>query len=208
MNNIDSHRQSMARKKRGAADLSRAVLSLFCLILMGSGCTRHRHPQPAVSELLLANGQHPDRILRGVYPGEGLWRLTAPSFAFALDPPPAAKATFLELDFTVPQELMEKNPNVTLAAKVNGVEVARQNYRKADRYLLASKVPPEALKRLPAEVEFAVDQSVADPGKGRVLGLIVVSVGLKEYEQTAEFRDAQLSESRKAYENVLKQRDL
>jgi cephalosporin hydroxylase len=205
MKNIRSHGKSVARKKRVAADFA---LGIFCLALMGSGCTRHRHPQTPVSEVLLANGQHQDRILRGVYAGEGGWRWTAPSFAFALDPPPAGKAAFLELDFTVPQELIEKNPNVTLVSKVNGVEVARQNYRKADRYLLASKVPPEALKRLPAEVEFAVDQSVADPGKGRTLGLIVVSVGLKEYEQTAEFRAAQLAESRLAYEKVLKQRDL
>src|ERR1022692_1026036 len=98
MNNTVSRGKSVARKKRVSADLGRAVLSVFCLVLMGSGCTRHRHPQPAVSELLLSNGQHKDRILRGVYPGEGLWRWTAPSFAFALDPPPAAKATFLELE--------------------------------------------------------------------------------------------------------------
>ena len=206
MKNIAPHGKSVARKRRVDAS-GRAVLTILCLVLMGSGCNRHRHPQPPVSEILLSDGQHQDRILRGVYPGEGLWRWTAPSFAFKLDPP-AAKATFLELDFTVPQELMEKNPSVTLVAKINGVEVARRNYRKADRYLLASKVPPEALKRLPAEVEFAVDQSVADPGKGRTLGLIVVSVGLKEFEQTAEFRDAQLAESHQAYEKVLKQRDL
>src|ERR1035437_3675141 len=154
--------------------LGQAVLSVFCLVLMGSGCTRHRHPQPAVSEVVLADEQHKDRILRGVYPGEGLWRWTAPVFAFALDPPASAKATFLEMDFTVPQELMEKAPNVTLVSKVNGVEVARRNYRKADRYLLACKVPPEALKRRPAGVGFAVDRSIADPGKGRALGLIVV----------------------------------
>jgi cephalosporin hydroxylase len=208
MKNIAPHGKSVARKKRVAANLGRAILGLFCLVLMGSGCTRHRPPQAPVSEVLLSNDQHKDRILRGVYAGDGLWRWTAPSFAFSLDPPPAPKAAFLELDFTVPQELMEKNPNVTLVAQVNGVEVARQNYRKADRYLLASKVPPEALKKLPAEVAFSVDQSVADPGQGRTLGLIVVSVGLKEYEQTAEFRDVQLAESRKAYDNVLKQRDL
>src|SRR5262249_9477587 len=35
-----------------------------------------------------------------------------------------------------------------------------------------------------------------------------VSVGLKDYEETAEFHEAQLLETRKAYENVLKQRDL
>jgi len=183
-----------------------AVLSIVSLVSVGSGCARHR-VQPVVSEVLLANDQHKDRILRGIYPGEGGWRWTAPSFAFALDPPQAAK-TFLELDFTVPEELMEKNSEVTLVCKVNGLEVTRRSYRKPDRYLLASPVPPDALKRLPAEVEFTVDRSVSDPGKGRPLGLIVVSAALKEFEQTAEFRDAQLAESHKAYENVLKHRDL
>src|ERR1017187_2131177 len=138
---------------RSQGHLGRTVLSVFCLVWMGSGCTRLRHPPPAVSEILLADEQHKDRILRGVYSGEGSWRWTAPSFAFALDPPSAAQATFLEMDFTVPQELIEKASNVTVVAKVNGVEVARRNYQKADRNLLACKVPPEALQRRPAEGE-------------------------------------------------------
>jgi cephalosporin hydroxylase len=181
-------------------------LTVFCLSLMA--CARHRHPQPPVSDVVLADGQHKDRILRGIYEGQGLWRWAAPSFAFSLDPPPGSDAAYLELDFTVPQEVMEKNSDVTLVSKVNGVEVARQTYRKADRYLLSTKVPPEALKKLPAKVEFTVDRSAADPEKGRTVGLIVVSAGLKPFEETAGFRDAQLAESRKAYENVLKQRDL
>jgi cephalosporin hydroxylase len=175
---------------------------------LGSACTRHRHPQPPVSEVVLADGHPRDRILRGVYEGQGLWRWAAPSFAFTLDPPPASDPTFLELDFTVPEEVMAKAPDVTLVSKVNDVEVARQTYQKADRYLLSTKVPHEALKRLPAKVEFTVDRSAADPDQGRTVGLIVVSVGLKPFEETAGARDAQLAESRKAYENVLKQRDL
>ena len=106
------------------------------------------------------------------------------------------------------QEQMEKASNLTVVATVNGVEVARQSYAKAGRYLLASKVPAEALKKSPARVEFSVDHSVEDFGKGRLLGLIVVSAGLKEFEQTTEFREAQMAQSRQAYENVLKQRDL
>jgi cephalosporin hydroxylase len=181
---------------------------MLCLALAAGSCARHPHPPPLVSEIRLADENHKDRVLRGIYPGEGGWRWTAPSFAFALDPPAAAAPAYLELDLTVPEELIEKNPSVTLVARVNGVEVARQEYRKPDRTLLAGKVPPEALGRRPAEVEFAVDRSVTDPGTGRTLGVIVFSAGLKEYEQTAEFRDAQLAKSREAYDNVLKQRDL
>ncbi len=180
------------------------VPGLLCLLL-AAGCNRHRHPRARVSEVLLSDGHSKDGILRGIYDGQGLWRWTAPSFAFELDPP-AGKAAYLEMDFTVPQELMEKSPSVTVVSKVNGVEVGRHDYQKADRYLFSTKVPPEALNTSPAEVEFAVDHSVTD--QGRTLGLIVVSVGLKEYEETAAFRDAQLTQSRQAYENVLKQRDL
>jgi cephalosporin hydroxylase len=48
-----------------------------------------------------------------------------------------------------------------------------------------------ALKRRPAEVQFELDKSVKEESTGRQLGLIVLSVALKEYEQTAEYHDAQ-----------------
>jgi len=64
------------------------------------------------------------------------------------------------------------------------------------------------LARQPVEVEFSVDRTYTDPATSRVQGLIAVSVGLKEYEQTAEFRDGEMVKSRQAYEEVLKQRNL
>jgi hypothetical protein len=103
---------------------------------------------------------------------------------------------------------MEKATAVTLMAKVNGVEVARKTYQEPGRYLLACPVPAPALARRPAEVEFSVDRSIAGSDRSRSQALLVVSVGFKEYEQTAEFRDAELAKSRQAYEEVLKQRNL
>lgn len=156
----------------------------------------------------MAGDAHKDRILRGIYPGEGGWRWTAAVFAFRLDPPPAAVPAYLEMDFTVPSELLERTPSVTVVAKVNGVEAGRQTYRQAGPYTFACRPPASALIRLPADVEFSADHSFTDPATSRSQSLIVVSAGLKEYEQTAEFRDAELAKSRKAYEAVLKQRDL
>ena len=156
----------------------------------------------------MAGQAHNERILRGVYPGEGAWRWTSPAFAFKLDPPAASKPAYLEIDFTVPEELMEKQVPVTVVAKVDGAEIARSTYGKAGRNLLACRVPEQLLTRRPAEVEFSVDRSFTDPATSRVQGLIVVSVGLKEFEQTAEFRDAELAKSRDGYERALKQRDL
>src|SRR5262249_17908632 len=161
-----------------------------------------------VSEIVVASNPRPDRILRGVYPDVRGWRWTAPVFAFRLDPPPAAKPAYLELDFAIPGELMERTPAVTVIAKVNGVEAAHGTYRKAGRYVLAGQVPEPALRHRPAEVEFSVDRWFTDPSTSTTKGLIVVSVGFKEHDQTAEFREAELAKSRAAYQEVLKQRDL
>lgn len=155
----------------------------------------------------MGNEGYQTRVLRGIFTGPNLWKWTEPSFALSLDPPAGSAPTFLEMDLTMPEEVMGNAPAVTLVAKVNGVEVGRQTYQKADRYVFARPVPAEALKRRPALVEFAVDHGGTDFASGHTIGLIVFSVGLKEYEQTAEYRDAQMAQSRLAFENVLKQRD-
>src|SRR5262245_51848940 len=98
-----------------------ACLALACCLLSVSpGCRRARQNSAAVSEVVMASNAHPDRILRGVYPDIRGWRWTEPVFAFRLDPPPAAKPAYLELDFAVPGELMQKASAVTVIAKVNG----------------------------------------------------------------------------------------
>ncbi len=177
----------------------RYLVAALGLLFLGAGCGgRHRQPV-IVSEIVMAAQQHQERILRGVMPGTGLWRWTAPEFVFSLDPPPSA--AYLEMDFTLPDE--QTGP-VTLVAEVNGTEVARRKYDRPGRYVLSAKLPPEVVKRRPAEVRFTADRSFDNPPRA----LIVVSVGLKAFEATAEYRDAQLAESRRAYENILKQRDL
>jgi len=183
------------------------TLTLLGLLAIAPACRRSR-PAAPVSEVVMASDAHKDRILRGIYPGEGGWRWTAPVFAFLLDPPPAPTPAYLEMDFTVPSELMDRAPSVTVVARVNGVEAVRRTYQQSGRYTLACRPPASALARRPAEVEFSTDHSFIDPAASRPQALIVVSAGLKEYEQTAEFRDAEMAKSRKAYEAVLKQRDL
>jgi hypothetical protein len=133
------------------------------------------------------------------------WRWTAPVFAVALDPPTASKPVFLELDFTVPEKL--KLP-VTVTGTVNGVVVARRAYDRAGRTLLACPVPASALTRRPAAVEFSVDRTCTDPGTSRVQGIIAVSVGLKEYQQTAEYRDAEMANARQDFNHVVEQQNL
>jgi cephalosporin hydroxylase len=175
---------------------------LYGTVCLLEGCHRH---QRQVSEIVVCCPADKDRILRGVFPGTEGWRWTSPAFAFSLDPPAVSKPVYLELDFTVPDEL--KLP-VTVAAKVNGTEVARQTYEKSGRTVLAGRVPPALLEHRPATVEFSADQTYRDPDTSRVQGIIAISAGLKEYEQTAEGRDVEMLKARLAYENVVKQRDL
>jgi len=180
-----------------------------CVVAATSiGCRRSASKSGDVREVVLASETHKDRILRGVYPGTSGWRWTAPAFALSLDPPPPGVPTYVEMDFTVPAELMDKADSVTVVAKINGTEAARSTYRAAGRYVFAGKVPKNVLSQRPAEVEFSVDRSFKDPESSRPQGLIVVSAGLKEFEQTAEYRQAEMAKSREGYEEVLKQRDL
>src|SRR5258708_11173837 len=111
-----------------------ARLALACCILsISPGCNRARKQTVAISEIVVSSNVHQDRILRGVYPGEAGYRWTEPVFAFMLDPPPAPKPVYLEMDFTLPYELMENAPAVTVVATVNGAEGARKTYRKPGR---------------------------------------------------------------------------
>ena len=149
------------------------------------------------------------RLLRGFYEIRlAEWRWTSRVFAVSLDPPPSESAVYLELDCSVPPEVISQVGTVTLTARVNGVEVGRQTYAQDGLHLFARRVPPAALQRQPAEVEFELDKSVTDAKAGRVLGLIAISVGLKEYEETAEYREAQRRLAREGYEKALEQRGL
>jgi cephalosporin hydroxylase len=179
-----------------------SFLVIASLLLVTSAC--HRHKRLPVSEILVSNPEYKDRI-SGVFAGPESWRWTAPKFTFALDPPTVSKPLFLEMDFTVPEELALP---LTVTAKVNGVEVARQSYHKSERTLLGGAVPAAALAHRPAIVEFSADRTYTDPGTGRVQGIIVTSAGLKEYEQTAQGRDAEMVKARQAYAEVVRQRDL
>ena len=179
-----------------------------CVVLGLTGCRRHSKAPERVSEIMMNDDTHKDRILRGVQPGDQGWRWTAPSFAVLLDPPAAGKAAYLELDLAVPSELAPSAGAVTLVAKVNGTEVGRKSYGDEGRRVFAARVPDDALKRRPATVEFSVDKSATEAASGRAVGVIAVSVGLKEYEQTAEFRDAQLKLAHRGYEKVIEQRNL
>lgn len=147
------------------------------------------------------------RAVRGFYDGSDEWKWTERTFAVSLDPP-QGDSTILEMDFGVPPELLRQVPAVTITAKVNGLEVGKQKYDTEGRYTFMRRVPPQALRQRPALVEFELDKAAKDTEHGRDIGVIVVSAGLKTYEESEEFRQAQLRRSHEGYQEVLKKRAL
>jgi cephalosporin hydroxylase len=176
---------------------------LGCLALLLAGC-KHRK-LPTVSEVEMKDRSAQTHLLRGFYPAENgsLWRWTSRTFALSLDPPSTPRPIYLELDHSVPPELLNEAGSVTLIATVNGVEAGREAYYKTGHYTFAAYVPIRALQHRPAEVEFELDRAASHPKDGRLIGLNVVSAGLKEYEQTLAYRENQTWLARQGYQKAV-----
>ena len=187
------------RIQHGGVVLITAVLLAFSV----PSCRRRDHPR--TSQLSMAADTLPPERATGLYGKAQGWRWTKRIFAFALDVPKTDKAIYLNLEFAVPDELMEANRTVTLIATVNGLEAGRQRYTKPGLVHLTRYVPQSALTRNPASVNFELDHSVTDASTGNEHGLIALSVGLMEYEETAEYRDAQNWLAEQDAKKVMKQ---
>jgi cephalosporin hydroxylase len=191
--------------------MSKKVGMALCALTLVAGC-RRPPAAPAqtarvISEVQMGDQSHAARLLAGFYESNGYWRWTAPVFRVALDSPELGELPItLELELTVPNELVAEYPSVTLMARVNGMEVGRQTYEKAGRHLFTSHVAQPALKTKPAIVEFEVDRAMKEPQTGRVQGVIAVSVALKGYEATEEYRQLQVHRAREGYQRVLEAR--
>jgi cephalosporin hydroxylase len=110
------------------------------------------------------------------------------------------------LDFNAPDELMRVVKDVTVTARVNGQSVGSKKYTASGRYYEEFPVPAALLKKSPAEVEFELDHAAKDPGNGRDIGLIVVSVALKHPESTVVDHDSATTLARAGYLQMLQER--
>lgn len=185
---------------------NRFTLPVCCLIAVLCGC-RTLRPRP-ISEIPMTDTSRQGRLLRGFREIKEGSRWTERVFAVSLDPPRTDRATYLELDCYLPDLRIEDFRVVTLIAHVNGVEVGRQAFYEGGHHVFTRYVPIHALKRTPAEVEFELDKSTTDPQTGRVLGVAALSIALKEYEQTAEYRETQMWVARDGFRKVVEERRL
>ncbi len=194
-----------------------AITSILLAGLLGlAGCSSADRSSPAspqeqgverITSLDLSKEDHPDRILKGLYPSEGQWRWTAKSFSVLLDPPKTTHPVFLELDFALPAVALDRFGPLTLTAKANGHEIGRETYETDGRYMFAKRVPTRALQSDKVVLEFEADKSLR-PDDDVERSLIVVSAGLKEYEFTKEYLTEQARLAREGYLKIIEQRNL
>jgi cephalosporin hydroxylase len=165
--------------------------------------------EPMVFDIRIVDPAYKDRLLGGFYDGTEGWKWTSRRFAVSLDAlPPLDVNTFLVLDCTVPDELMQVVHEVTVTARVNGQKVGSKKYTKPGRYFLQFNIQPALLKQSPAKVEFELDHTFQEEGTGRELGLIAVSVSLSHPDETILNRDTATQLARQGYLQMLKQRRL
>lgn len=202
--------------------MRKSLRHCFCLglvILSTAGCRArkpapHNEPAPAgpelkTSELSVTDRLFQNRLLRGFYDGSPQWKWTAREFAVLVDvPPPVNAPATLKLDFTVPHELLEQVKDVTVTASVNGTVVGKQQYSQEGRNEWTLPVPPGALQKDPATIEYSLDHWGKDASTGRDIGLIVVGVTMSHPDTTILDQASAVQTAQQGYARLLAQRKL
>jgi hypothetical protein len=170
-----------------------AVLFLLlpALILTIGGCKRKTRAQAASDEpitglatvLNTADPRVAPQLIHGFHTIEGnAWRWTTGDFAAVLKPPAGAdqKGATLVFRFAIPDTSMRQLQSVTLSASVNGTPVPPETYIAAGEHTYSRDVPPEALKKDSATVEFKLDKYIHPNGaEQRDLGVVASMIGFQ-----------------------------
>jgi hypothetical protein len=112
---------------------------------------------------------------------DGAWRWTGKQFAVRLGTPMGAGASgaTLELHFTIPPVVIEKNQSVTLSGSVDGNVLPPQTYSAAGEQVYKRDVPASLLGSDAVNATFDLDKALQPSGADqRVLGVVATSVGL------------------------------
>jgi cephalosporin hydroxylase len=160
-----------------------------------------------ISEVRVADKFVRDRLLSGFYSGTDDWLWTARKFAVRVDvPPPVTGESKLELDFSVPAELIEAVGPVTVTARINGTKIGSQKYKAPGRYSWEQRLPEKFLTADPLTVEYELDRWGTDKSNGHDIGLIAVGVNVRHPEGMVVEHDAAAERARQDYARLLKRR--
>ena len=170
--------------------MRRIALLLCAAALLGSGCKRRQHPNPAAtieeegdlaSAIDVSDPKDATQLISGFYAVEGgSWRWSMKKFVVSLVPPhnAAQNGAALVLDFALPDAIAGKLMGVSITPSVAGQRILPCKVTKAGGQACRFDVPAAALKDIAVVVEFELDKAV-EPGTGdsRQLGLVVSRIG-------------------------------
>jgi FkbM family methyltransferase len=134
------------------------------------------------SKVQIADKSTEGQLIRGFYQAEDKsWRWTAGKFTVALKPPEGSreKGAWLVMDFVIPEAGFDKMKGVTMSASVDGAALSPASFATQGKHTYRVEVPPSALTKNAAQVDFSLDRVLSASQYGRELGLIVTSVGLE-----------------------------
>ena len=123
------------------------------------------------------------QFVKGFYAVENnSWRWTGRAFTVTLRPPKTGSQNGgrLVLKFSIPDLVMERFHSLKLSAKVNGLDMAPEEYSKPGKASYTRDVPASALTGEAVTVDFTLDKALAPtPTDQRELGVIVSAVGFE-----------------------------
>jgi hypothetical protein len=166
----------------------RVAVALAALLWAAPGCKKKNAGTPAQNPkripitATMGDPRAAQQLLSGFHEIEGgSWRWTAKQFVVELGTPAGAagRGATLELRFSLPPAVVEKNQSVTLTAAVDGNVLAPETFTTAGENVYKKDVPEALLAGESVKVGFEVDKTfAAGGGDQRVLGVIATSVSL------------------------------
>lgn len=164
------------------------LLALAALLWVSPGCKKKKEAGPSVQNakripitITVGDPRAAQQLLSGFHDIEGSWRWTAKQFVVELGTPAGAsgRGATLELHFTLPPVVIEKNQSITLSAAVDGNVLPAETYKQPGDLVYKQDVPEALLARESVKVAFEVDKTLSPGGQDqRVLGVIASSVSL------------------------------
>jgi len=165
-----------------------ASLIFLMAVVWLAGCSRKEGPPQspteaaasAMSVVNVADSKTKSQLLKGWHTVEqGAWRWTERQFSVALKAPSPGKAATLQLNFSLPEVLIQRLRSVTLTATVGGEALAAETYTQAGAHVYAQSVAGPALAGDVVRVDFSLDKALP-PGEidARELGVVVSSIRL------------------------------
>jgi len=168
----------------------RCGLALAALLWAPMAC---KHKKPAAQQVVqeatrvpttvqLGDPRAAGQVISGFYDIEdSAWRWTGKQFVVELGTPIGAggRGATLELYFTIPAVVIEKNPSITLSATVDGNVLPPETYTKPGEQFYKRDVPPSLMNADAVRVAFELDKTMTPGGAdARVLGVIATKVAL------------------------------